>query len=197
MPSRSSDGEHVAGDERGEQRQHQLPANDSTTSAPAQPVACIQRPKRVSAGSVPCPLTIDDRDAPARSSTRGSARRTRHWASSLTSSKRKPRATGTRPGGRRRRWGSNRRGHRLLHSGCSVRARNAASSGETTGRELAHRDARLNEPRHQFVEGGQQRAHHERVAGPGRVPASSTTADPARLRGDPRARRRWSEVTSR
>src|ERR1700730_15378964 len=36
---------------------NQLPANDSTTSAPAQPVACISRPNRVSAGRVPCPLT--------------------------------------------------------------------------------------------------------------------------------------------
>ncbi len=73
---------------------NQLPANDSTTSAPAQPVACISRPKRVSDGSVPCPLTTMTAIAGPIQHARIS-RRTRHWASCLTSSKRKARATGT------------------------------------------------------------------------------------------------------
>ena len=66
---------------------NQLPANDSTTSAPAQPVACISRPNRVSDGSVPCPLTTTTAIAGPIQHARTS-RRTRHWASCLTSSKR-------------------------------------------------------------------------------------------------------------
>ena len=76
---------------------NQLPAKDSTTSAPAQPVARISRPNRVSAGSVLCPLTTTTVTAgpiqhkPIRM-------RTRQCASSLTSSKRYPRATETARG---------------------------------------------------------------------------------------------------
>jgi len=76
---------------------NQLPAKDSTTSAPAQPVACIWRPNRVSAGSEFCPLTTMTATAgpiqhkPIRM-------RTHHCASSLTSSKRYPRHTDTEGG---------------------------------------------------------------------------------------------------
>ncbi len=59
----------------------------STTSDPAQPVACIQRPKTVSAGSELCRLTAATKTAGAIQQAT-SRRRIRHWANSLTSSKR-------------------------------------------------------------------------------------------------------------
>jgi hypothetical protein len=64
-----------------------VPAKPSTTSDPAQPVACIQRPNTVSAGSEPCRLTSLTSTAGTTQAARISSR-TRHWESSLTSSKR-------------------------------------------------------------------------------------------------------------
>ena len=55
--------------------------------APAHPVACIQRPNTVSAGSELCRLTSLTSTAGATQQARISSR-SRHWESSLTSSKR-------------------------------------------------------------------------------------------------------------
>lgn len=65
----------------------QVPAKPSITSGPAQPVACIQRPKRVSEGSVLCSLTPATKSPGAIQQAR-TRRRMRHWETSLTSSKR-------------------------------------------------------------------------------------------------------------
>ena len=97
MPSRSSEENESPATIEVSSGKNQLPAKDSTTSAPAQPVARISRPNRVSDGSVLCPLTTTTVTAgpiqhkPIRM-------RTRHCASSLTSSKRYPRATETARG---------------------------------------------------------------------------------------------------
>ena len=64
----------------------QLQRSESTTSDPAQPVCPIQRPKTVSDGSELC---ADDGDEESRpSQQRAATRRIRHWARSLSSSKR-------------------------------------------------------------------------------------------------------------
>lgn len=65
----------------------QLREKSSTTSAPAQPVLCIQRPKTVSAGSMLCRLTTATKPAGAIQQA-SSSTRIRHWDSSLTSSNR-------------------------------------------------------------------------------------------------------------
>jgi hypothetical protein len=72
-----------------------MPEAPSPTSGAAQPVACSQRPNTVSAGSSPClAATATTSAGPIQAAT--SSSRIRHWDSSLTSSKRYPRVTGTR-----------------------------------------------------------------------------------------------------
>ena len=87
VPSRSSEANTSPATTEVSSGSAQVPAKPSTTSGPAQPVACIQRPKRVSAGSEACWLTATTRSAGAIQQARIS-RRIRHWESSLTSSKR-------------------------------------------------------------------------------------------------------------
>lgn len=87
VPSRSSAAKTSPATSEVSSGSAQLPANPSTTSGPAHPVACIQRPKSVSEGSVLCSLTAATKRAGAIQQTRTSSR-TRHWETSLTSSKR-------------------------------------------------------------------------------------------------------------
>ena len=65
----------------------QLHAKASTTKDPAHPLACIQRPKTVSVGRDVWALTAATKPAGATRHTR-STTRSRHWVSSLVSSKR-------------------------------------------------------------------------------------------------------------
>ena len=87
VPSRSSAENTSPATTEVSSGKNQLPAKDSTTSAPAQPVACISRPNSVSDGSVPCPLTAMTA-TPGPIQHKRISTRTRHCASSLTSSKR-------------------------------------------------------------------------------------------------------------
>ena len=87
VPSRSSDENTSPATSEVISGSTQLPAKPSTTSAPAQPVACIQRPKSVSAGSEVCWLTTATAIPGPIQHARISSR-TRHCARSLTSSKR-------------------------------------------------------------------------------------------------------------
>ena len=87
VPSRSSAANTspaVSEVSSGSAQVHEKP---STTSDPAQPDACIQRPKTVTAGSEVCRLTAATNTAGAIQHA-ASTSRIRHWDSSLTSSKR-------------------------------------------------------------------------------------------------------------
>lgn len=87
MPSRSSQANTSPVTTEVSSGSAQVPAKPSMTSGPAQPVACIQRPKRVSVGSVLCALTPATNSAGATQQASTSSR-IRHWETSLTSSKR-------------------------------------------------------------------------------------------------------------
>ncbi|CAM5382627.1 hypothetical protein SALBM311S_06246 [Streptomyces alboniger] len=87
MPSRSSEANASPATTEVSSGSAHVPAKPSITSGPAHPVACIQRPKRVSVGSVLCPLTAATKSAGAVQQARTS-RRIRHCDTSLTSSKR-------------------------------------------------------------------------------------------------------------
>lgn len=87
VPSRSSEANTSPATTEVSSGSAQVPAKPSITSVPAHPVACIQRPKRVSEGSVLCWLTAATKRAGAIQQARTS-RRIRHCETSLTSSKR-------------------------------------------------------------------------------------------------------------
>ncbi len=87
MPSRSSEAKTSPATTEVSNGSAQVPAKPSVTSGPAHPVACIQRPNRVSVGSVLCALTPATKTAGAIQQAR-SSRRIRHWERSLTTSKR-------------------------------------------------------------------------------------------------------------
>ncbi|GHD30040.1 hypothetical protein GCM10010335_19690 [Streptomyces galbus] len=87
MPSRSSQANTSPVTTEVSRGSAQVPAKPSITSGPAQPVACIQRPKRVSVGSVLCSPTPATNSAGAIQQA-GTSTRIRHWDTSLTSSKR-------------------------------------------------------------------------------------------------------------
>ena len=87
VPSRSSEANTSPATTEVSSGSAQVPAKPSITSGPAHPVACIQRPKRVSTGSVLCWLTAATKSAGAIQQARTS-RRIRHCETSLTSSKR-------------------------------------------------------------------------------------------------------------
>jgi len=95
VPSRSSAANASPATRAASRGSSQVLAKPSTTSEPAHPVAPIQRPNRVSAGSVLCLLTTPTKTAGATQHAIASSR-IRHWASSLTSSKRtvRPSAAG-------------------------------------------------------------------------------------------------------
>lgn len=108
----------------------QVPAKPSITSGPAHPVACIQRPKRVSTGSVPCWLTAATKSAgddPAGEDQQADPplRDQLDQLEAVAARNRDASDTGNVVMGEGR-------GHRPASCG-SVRARNAASSGDTTG----------------------------------------------------------------
>ena len=87
MPSRSSAAKTSPATSEVSSGSTQLHAKASTTSDPAQPVACIQRPKTVSVGSELCGLTTATKQPGATRQARSTSR-IRHWVSSLASSNR-------------------------------------------------------------------------------------------------------------
>jgi hypothetical protein len=87
VPSRSSVAKMSPATSAVSSGRAQAREKSSTTSAPAQPVECIQRPKTVSAGSWLCRLTTATKMAGAIQQASKSTR-IRHWESSLTSSNR-------------------------------------------------------------------------------------------------------------
>ena len=80
VPSRSSAANTSPATREVSNGSAQLPAKPSITSDPAQPVACIQRPKTVSAGSELCWLTSLTNDRRHDPGATISSRR-RHWDS--------------------------------------------------------------------------------------------------------------------
>ncbi len=87
MPSRSSTANTSPATSEVSSGSAHVHENDSTTSTPAHPLACIQRPNTVSAGSELCRLTAAT-NTPGASQQAASSSRMRHCENSLTSSKR-------------------------------------------------------------------------------------------------------------
>ncbi len=87
VPSRSSDANTSPAISEVSSGSAHEPENPRITSGPAHPVACIQRPKRVSTGSDACWLITATNSAGA-SQHATITRRTRHCESNLTDSKR-------------------------------------------------------------------------------------------------------------
>ena len=87
VPSRSSEANTSPATSEVSSGSAQDPEKPRITSGPAHPVACIQRPNRVSTGSAACWLITATKSAGA-SQHATISRRTRHCESSLTNSKR-------------------------------------------------------------------------------------------------------------
>lgn len=87
VPSRSSEANTSPATTEVSSGSAQVPEKPSITSGPAHPVVSIQRPKRVSEGSVLCWLTAATK-SPGATQQASTSRRIRHWETSFTSSKR-------------------------------------------------------------------------------------------------------------
>ncbi len=143
----------------------QVQAKLSTTREAAHPVANIHRPKTVSLGSELCPLAAAMKPAGASQQATRTIR-TRHWASSLSSSKRtlEPRPAGrvSRAVSARTASGAATGGSRSsCSSGSPLRREGVVGAGECEeGRlegwdhrtELADRDAGADEAHDEVVE---------------------------------------------